>query len=220
MLYSMRLKRLRSIIKNALRKITRLNIVVKSSEDKLRSFFESSDSIHLLIGLELEVIDFNRAAVNFVKRHYDIDLTPGLNITSCIPKKNLAYFLASYHKVLDGVPVRVECKLKYVSESIIWFINYEPAKDRQGKILGMSLNAIDITEKIAIDHKISTQYHSLQEIAYIQSHNLRQPVSSIMGLVSLFKADDYTSDREGLLMLERAVQQLNEEMTAIVKCTN
>jgi light-regulated signal transduction histidine kinase (bacteriophytochrome) len=79
----------------------------------------------------------------------------------------------------------------------------------------MSLNAVDITEKLANENKIVAQYHSLREIAYIHSHQLRKPASSIIGLMNLFKSNGYTTTKEGLRMLEKAVKDLEAQIKKI-----
>ncbi|MES2455917.1 MAG: PAS domain-containing protein [Bacteroidota bacterium] len=211
----MQLKEIPSAIKVALQKIKALKTEARSSENKLRSFFESSSVIHLLIDINFEVVDFNRAAVNFIKKYHGIDLHVGLNIMSCVHPDQLKEFTKNFSQAINGIPVRTEKTLIYDKETFTWFLNYEPAWNCEGEIMGMSYNAMDITEKVANEHKIVSQYRSLKEIAYIQSHKLRRPVTSIMGLMGLFKANGYQADREDLLMLEKAVCELHSEMLLI-----
>jgi len=202
-------------INTAQKEITDLKMAVRTSENKLRSFFESSSVIHLLIDTKLCLIDFNRAAVSFVKKYYNIDIHAGIKITSFMHPDHLVNFLHNYQKALNGIPVRVERELQYGEEIISWFINYEPAWDGDKNILGMSFNAVDVTEKIANENKIVSQYHSLKEIAFIQSHNLRRPVTNIMGLMDLFEVNGYRTSKEGLIMLKKAVTELEAEMKKI-----
>jgi PAS domain S-box-containing protein len=216
----MKFKEIPSAIKVALQKIKTLKHEAKSSENKLRSFFDSSSVIHLLIGANFKVIGFNRAALNFIGKYHGIHLCAGLDITSCLHNDHLKGFLRNFNIAISGVPVRMEQKLVFGKDTFTWFLNYEPAKDCKGKIMGVSYNAIDITEKVANEHKIVSQYHSLKEIAYIQSHRLRRPVTSILGLMNLFRADGYKTDKEGLLMLEKAIEELHDEMLLIESYAN
>lgn len=216
----MQLKLIASDTDKNLQKIITLNTEAKSSENKLRSFFDSSSAVHLLIDTDLRLIDFNRAALNFIKRYCNINLMAGLKVTEFLHKEHLTGFIRNYNKVLSGTPMRSERQLKYDEEIITWFITYDPAWDCEGNILGMSLNAIDITEKIAKENKIISQFYALKEIAYIQSHDLRKPVSSIIGLMNIFKADGYIATKEGLQMLENAVDELEVKIKLIESHTS
>ena len=202
-------------IKSANAEIEALKLAAQNSENKLRSFFESSSVVHLLIDTELTLIDFNRAASTFVKKSYGVDIQPGLLVTSFMHHEHLDMFMKHYATALSGVPVRTERQFGYGKVKIDWFLSYEPAWDGDGKILGMSFNAIDITEKRANETKIVSQYHSLKEIAYIQSHQLRRPVTNIMGLMNVFKADGNKISEEGMLMLQKAVAELETQMLLI-----
>lgn len=54
-----------------------------------------------------------------------------------------------------------------------------------GTIIGVSYNATDITDRIKQERLIFAQNESLRKIAFMQSHELRRPVSSILGLMNL-----------------------------------
>jgi tetratricopeptide (TPR) repeat protein len=56
---------------------------------------------------------------------------------------------------------------------------------------------------------------SLSSIAYIQSHELRKPLASIMGLVNVIKADDYHVDQDILSKLEEAANDLDKKIQNI-----
>jgi PAS domain S-box-containing protein len=195
--------------------ITHLKAEAKRSDNKLRSFFESSSVIHLLIDTDLNLIDYNRAAKHFIRKYHGVEINPGTKITSCLHNRHHSTFLDCYQKALAGIPSRLERIFNYGKERIIWFLAYEPATDSEGKVIGMSFNAVDITEKIACDYKISSQFHSLHEIAHIQSHNMRRPVSNISGLMNIFRVNGYATTKKGLLMLEKAVADLELQLAEI-----
>jgi PAS domain S-box-containing protein len=192
-----------------------LKLAAKRSENKLRSFFDSSSVIHLLIDTNLGIIDFNRAAQLFLLKYYKTELYYGMKATENMHSDHTAVFMQCYHKALLGIPSRVERVFTYGKEKIVWFLAYEPATDCDGKVIGMSFNAIDITEKVASEDKISSQYRSLNEIAHIHSHDLRRPVSNIIGLMSMFKSEGYTCTHEDLIMLEKAVTDLQIQVEGI-----
>lgn len=68
----------------------------------------------------------------------------------------------------------------------------------------------DITKQKNYVKDIEEQNHRLQEIAYIQSHLVRAPLASIMGLVALVKTNmDNKPDPEVIEHLDTAAQQFD-----------
>ncbi|MDP1799927.1 MAG: PAS domain S-box protein [Bacteroidota bacterium] len=73
----------------------------------------------------------------------------------------------------------------------------------------------DITERKRIEEKIELQNKKLYEIAYLQSHQVRAPVASILGLVSLFNFKDLNDPLNAELLLKVGVA--THEFDKIIK---
>lgn len=185
-------------------------MVVKSSEIKLRSLFESSLSCHLLIGINLEVLDFNHSLELFIQEIFGVKIGPGMLVTDFINEGNKENFKQNYLLAMSGKSIQEEKLLHYNNGvSIWWCFMYEPARDDEGKIIGISYNAININERKEQELKIINQNISLKEIARINSHELRGPVASILGLLTLIKEDKCNTD-EYLNLLEKVVNVLDD----------
>lgn len=187
---------------------------VKCSKDKLRSFFESSGVIHLLVDTKLQLIDFNRAAADFARKRHQIEIRPGIKVITFLHPHQISGFIQNCQKALGGTPVRMDHQFTYGEETIFWFVNFEPALDCEKKILGVSFNAFDITEKLANENKIAALYHSLNEIAYIQAHELPPHLNTIGGLMDLFEGQGQMPEKE-LMMLKRAIGELKAQLKII-----
>ncbi len=79
-----------------------------------------------------------------------------------------------------------------------------------------------LNEKIK---QIEAQNNVLMDIAFIQSHEFRSPVASIMGLMNIIKESGYeflqepSLMKEAFFMLEEAVVKLDEKVHIVVKST-
>lgn len=69
-------------------------------------------------------------------------------------------------------------------------------------------------------NQLKKQNAVLREVARIESHELRQPVASIMGLMILLKENPYTEEPEYLELLDKSVNQLDERIRRIVRHIN
>lgn len=83
-------------------------------------------------------------------------------------------------------------------------VSFNPVYDEAGMVGGISCFARDITEQRNHQRKIEEQNEQLKKIAWIQSHEVRSPVASILGLIQLFNFDDH-------------IDPLNAEVIARIK---
>ncbi|MEB0261578.1 MULTISPECIES: hypothetical protein [unclassified Mucilaginibacter] len=59
--------------------------------------------------------------------------------------------------------------------------------------------------------------NKLRAIAYMQSHEMRKPVASIIGLMDIWKDESYAYNEEIISMLELTVTELDEKIRLIVE---
>ena len=69
-------------------------------------------------------------------------------------------------------------------------------------------------------NQLKKQNSVLREVARIESHELRQPVASIMGVTMLMKENPHTNHPEYLELLDKSVNQLDERIRMIVSHVN
>jgi len=95
-------------------------------------------------------------------------------------------------------------------------------------ILGGSVLGIIFSIILILQYRIIRRNHrliklsnekkdkALEDIAFIQAHELRRPLSSIMGLINVIKATDYEFDPEYIEKLEKAAEELDEKIYAVL----
>ncbi|SDF47611.1 PAS domain S-box-containing protein [Mucilaginibacter pineti] len=192
-------------------------VAARESEIKLRSFFESESSCHLLIGRELEALAFNKALADFVQTIFGVRIATGMKVTDYINGGYVKEFIKNYKLAFLGQPVKLKRKLEYPGRAIWWYFSFDPARNQDGEIIGVSYNATDVTQLVQQEEKVLAQNRSLEEIAWIQSHELRRPVASIMGVMNVIKEGAYQAEREDLEMLEKAVLELDERIKQMAR---
>ncbi|MEP6683100.1 MAG: PAS domain S-box protein [Parafilimonas sp.] len=92
------------------------------------------------------------------------------------------------------------------------------------KINKQNTKLISITRELQESHKllqlevkeVEAKNESLKRIAYMQSHKIRHPLSSIMGLIGLLK-DGHSADKNWINMMCDAASQLDVRIQNIVK---
>jgi light-regulated signal transduction histidine kinase (bacteriophytochrome) len=96
-------------------------------------------------------------------------------------------------------------------------LTFMPITGPGGDIIGVAMNATDITEHKMQEDQINIQNAALTRIAIIQSHELRRPVASLLGIMALIKMEQSKGNSEYLEMLEYTVNELDGKICEIVK---
>lgn len=129
-------------------------------------------------------------------------------------------FVAECQQALAGQSIDYEREENYYGTTIWWHVTFDPGFDTEGNVISISLNATDITERKLNEQHILAQNDSLKSIAYIQSHELRRPVASILGLVGIMESHEYIFNKEDVEMLGKAASEQDTKIRTIVKHTD
>ncbi len=189
----------------------------KTSEIKLRSFFDSTLACHVLLDKDLCMLYYNKASVEFARKHYHHEVRQGMPVEEWVQADRRERFVQNCHTAMGGQMVQEEIPITYVSgETYWWSLTFAGAYNTEGEVIGVSYHAINITERVQQEYEIRSHNALLKEIAFIQSHSIRRPVASILGLMNVFEADEWIVDEEGLAMLKAATLELDESIKSIV----
>jgi len=190
-----------------------------TSERKLRAFFKSSAFCHMLIGKDLEVIDFNKAMANFIKEMYGKNVQIGKCVLDYITPHYKGEFRICLTRAFAGKKINKEILIDFENKEPAWWnIFLEPLKDDHGKIIGVVYNANDINDQKQRIAEITAQNEVLKNIAYVQSHEYRRPVASILGLMEVMRMEKQPFTEE-LQMMDKAVQELDQKIREVINLT-
>ncbi|GAA3971716.1 PAS domain S-box protein [Mucilaginibacter dorajii] len=107
-----------------------------------------------------------------------------------------------YQQALDGEQYTI------INESIdrekntpLYFeVSFNPIYTQQGEIIGVGCFARDITQRLKIEQELIDQNERLRNIASLSSHEIRRPVASMMGLISIMDRNNfYNPDNEQII---------------------
>jgi PAS domain S-box-containing protein len=198
----------------------RAKLKAEESQVRLKAFFESTDSCYILLNTKMQIIYFNGASAKFIYGAYKKYLHEGDNVETFVSYSYIHRFRENYYNALNGVKNTEERMLQYDNCGKIWWqFSFAPVFNMEGDISGVSFSCVNITLRMEQAEKIKERNKSLTKIAFLQSHELRQPVSSILGLINLIKEDAVQSP-EYIQYLQDAVAELDTKLHVIIAQTN
>lgn len=192
------------------------SLAIIESELKLKAIFDSSTDMHFLVNSNYNVIAFNRSAALFVKDNYAHELNYQDDILSYTDPNILDQFKKCFKLALAGKSLKREWILMNGTPKACWKLTtFIPVKNNKGEVMGVALSSTDITRHKRLEEYINVQNEALRRIALIQSHELRRPVASLLGIMDLIKMEKVHFNYFDIM--ETTINELDEKIRGIVK---
>lgn len=186
-----------------------------SEQTKLRSFFESTSSLHLLLDTELRVISFNNAMADALTNRYQLSIREGMEVIDYVEPSFMEEFTVNCKRALIGEHVSVESLIKSPQGIIPWHLTYEPAFDSSGLIIGVTYSATDITQTVKHEKTVVEQGESFRQIDRILPE-LYRPMEVIKNAMAGIKTQGYPEGVIEFELLEKVCDELLEKGTLVV----
>jgi PAS domain S-box-containing protein len=187
------------------------------------------------VDTKFRYIMFNRAHATTMKHLTGRDIQNGDDLIKLLPKGTLPHAKKQLQKAMGGTPATVEFTLldQFLEASV------NPIKDNKGKVIGATMFVRDMTHRKKTEQKLkllneeltaqngrlasqeeelrtaldelSERNFELDQLMYKTSHDLRSPLSSILGLVNLAHMDTEPENQSVYLnKIEDRIKKLDE----------
>lgn len=191
---------------------------LKKSENSLMALFNTAPNGIVLMDKDLQLLSFNPIAKKIAKKILNAELYEGLNCLDVCPLK----WRESFNEIINNTLLqnkifKVRQKVRDSDKNEIWFeVSFAPVVDQEQKQFGVSISLNDITQTIIDANKILQQNQELQKtnseldnFVYSASHDLKVPLSAVLGIINVARIDTDSSIREVYLdMMEKNVRRL------------
>ncbi|QQL50240.1 GAF domain-containing protein [Mucilaginibacter ginkgonis] len=192
----------------------------KKEELTMHSFFDSCACAHLLLDLDFKVTAYSKAMSDFIYEHHGIKINSGYSIMELIDPIDRERVTSACNNALQGISTKMERHIEFKNKSYWWDVAIDPARNPDGEIIGVSYNGSDISERIRQKASAEAQRLKLDEIAFNQSHQLRRPVATLKGLLTLIDIEGELQNCGPLKEMQHYVEQLDNKIHLIVDYTN
>jgi PAS domain S-box-containing protein len=190
----------------------------------LRAILDSTNDGHILIDANFKILSFNKVMQQAFERFFKQSIAIGEDFwqyIAGIPSIE-DEFKSNFNTTLLGNKVSVEKNVEIKAGLFLWYaFQFSPAYDEYGSIMGVTLNASNIDKQKRLQLRILSQNQRLQDIANFQSHKIRRPVATMLGLIQILDKTSLSRENKELIsMLENTAQELDEVIHQIVHKTN
>ena len=194
-----------------------------ADEKNLRLLINNTDDPIWLVDAGYKITECNNSFKHWVSCFIGCELGKGDNVLfdgkdkSYLEKYEMCYRLAlngrSFRSVEDMI---VDGQLRYTT------VTFNPVFGSGNEIIGVSCFARDISEQRKHLLKIEEQNAALREIAFIESHRIRGPVSTILGLEQFYNYENPgdPGNRELVAHIVQLIHELDDVIKEVVQKSN
>jgi len=184
----------------------------------IESFMNNSPASAWICDEEGRLLSMNRYYLNFTGLSAS---DTGKTLWSIFPKE-----LADIYHENNQIVLNTNEVLKTEEESVnVYgekknFLVYKFPLQTVNNIRLIGGWSIDITDRKLAEEKIREHNLKLQELAFLQSHQVRRPLANILGLIELIKHDNGSIKEEQmrnlLLYIQQSATELDDEIMKIM----
>ncbi|HET8861494.1 PAS domain-containing protein [Marivirga sp.] len=180
-----------------------------TTENWMKAIFNDADEANILIGLDGSVIEFNAAAYEFMSWYTQKELRLNELVPDYFGGSFSKTFTALFNKAKQGQRQKFCRSFRNLSgyEKVV-DIELKPVSDSDNGIMGVILNSTDITAEVNLEKRIRVSEKKLDDIAFINAHEVRAPLASILGLLNLL--DFESVDDNGKIILNHLKKSAND----------
>jgi PAS domain S-box-containing protein len=201
------------------------NQKIKESESNLRALFDSAIDGFVLLDSRGVIKLFNTKAMESMEFNKDQKAFEiGRSIFDYVEASRLDYFQKVMDKVYKGESIDYDRMFRVDGASIWIRYTITPVRE-QMRIIGACIAGRDITERKFYLRSVEEQNKVFREISWMQSHLVRAPLASIMGLLPMLSTEEDKDNREKILEylnisateLDSIIWQIIEKSTSVIE---
>ena len=204
-------------------------LALTKSEANLRSIFENTEIGYVLLDANLDIVSFNQYMRTNYKRQSGIELKVGDNFITTMQPERGASVGKMYRDVMArNKPEEYETEYTNGGDTNHFWVNLVPVRNN-GEVTGLCLAIFETTklknlerERERIIRDLTNRNTDLEQFAQIVSHNLRGPLSTILGVNLLLEDPMPEEEKDALIQdirvasnrLDTVIMDLNEILQA------
>ncbi len=194
-------------------------------QDRLEALMTHVNEVYFLLNRRGQVTGLNRRAVDFAANIWHRKVKEGDMLATAMHYCKLPNFETHYARALRGQTTLEEIRvLDLQRQTRCYEVRYAPEVSSAGQVNGVVLSATDITERERSrlmlrqkNEELKKTNFELDHFVYSAAHDLRAPLTSVMGLINVIRLHNQSQETETYLsLIEKSMQRLDRFVKDIV----
>lgn len=188
----------------------------------LEAIQDSTTVANLVVAEDYRIVSFNRRFKEFLLKYWAHEVSVGEVSINFVHRDNLADFKREFTQALNGKIINGEHHFTTQNGKTMWIaVEYHPVKVLLNGGKNVALSFRNITRERLYEQKIIAQNRKLKEVAFVSAHQLRGPITSLLGLTNLLSSQpkDWADTQLYLEKIKELSDKIDEELKSLVNKT-
>ncbi len=186
---------------------------IRATNQKLTAILENSQNIIFAVDRDYRYLAFNQPHREAIRQLYNLDIHLGMSLRD-FPTKvatDRDRIFAHLGRALAGEQFIVVEPFGDATLMRRYFEHaFTPMRDDQGNVVGVTAFSLDMSERIEAEEEMQRINFELDSFVYRSSHDLRAPLRSVLGLVSLIRMEENAGTQDQYLrLIEKSINKLD-----------
>jgi signal transduction histidine kinase len=195
------------------------------SNNNFKALLDSVSDGYFLLNKNYKVIKLNEKGKDFIFKKSRKTIKEGSHILDFISLAEMENFISHYQKALTGEKSVLETDIKNFNDGTEWYeIRFLPVISKNKEITSVLYSASDITESKLSKELLEQKNRELQKtnleldhFVYSAAHDLRAPLTSLLGLINLTKQETHDSQITTYMnFMEKSIKKLDGYIKDII----
>jgi len=192
-----------------------------TTETWMKAIFNDPEEANILINMDGGIIEFNKAAYNFAEWYAQKELSLDATIFDYFNTKFIKTLKALMGKTRKGRRQKFCRKFNNITGHHKTFdIEIRPVFSSDMSIMGCIMVIVDITARVELSKRIKQSEQRLSDIAFINAHEVRAPLASILGLLHLLDFENVDDNSKQIVnRLKKSASDLEKIIHKVSEST-
>lgn len=185
----------------------------------LKAIQDSTTVANLVVAADYSIVSFNRRFGEFLLKYWSHMVSVGEISTNFVHPDNLVDFRREFDQALNGKIINGEHHFTTKNGRAMWIaVEYHPVKVLLNGGKSVALSFRNITREKLYEKKITAQNKKLKEVAFVSAHQLRGPITSLLGLTNLLsdKPEEWSDTKLYLEKIKELSDKIDCEIRSLV----
>jgi PAS domain S-box-containing protein len=201
-----------------------IQLELDNSRQILKAIFDNTKSSIFLLSPDYTIIFFNKYAWDGSKLLYGRDMKLGDNLLQYRREGDEEIFEAFTENFEQAISTKSviasEQEMHYPQMSFWVRLEYSPIYEGT-TLIGVLLTVLNISDRKKFQIQNEFQHKQLVDIAWSQSHETRQPVSTMLGLINILDKSTLTPDNLHIVkLMEETAHKMDRVIQKVVMLAN
>jgi len=167
-----------------------MQVKLLQEEARFKAIYNNTSDLNFFVDADLNILAVNKTAIEHIQ--YTSNKTPvvGTNLLDYFPSEMHDAIQFKIAEATEGMPSQLLQSYKDDHNHTMWLKSrYYPIFNQDGRLLGVNISSRDVSDLVNANIILEKQNKQLRDIARMNAHEIRKPLTNILGLIHLVELE-------------------------------